>query len=109
MPIAETIKGMEEIPFSGDNLKKKRLSLRLSRMDVSKGTGLAASLIQSYEAEEKDPGRKKLALIGAYFSQVSGTHIKFSCEWDKDVINEYAAFEMPQERLDQIKAAIRND
>lgn len=107
--VLETMEGMEYIPFSGENLKKKRESLKLSRREVSEGTNIAASLIQSYEENQKDPGRKKLATIGAYLSRVTGTRIKFVCDWDLDAVKDYAAFELTQEELDKIKAALRND
>lgn len=109
LPNSETMNGMEDIPFSGPNMEAKRLSLGLSRKQVALGTGLSESLIYNYEKELKEPSRKRLALIGAYFSKVSRTRIKFSCEWDEKAIKEYAAFDLPQEELDRIKAALRND
>lgn len=88
-----TMLGMEEIPYSGKNLEKKRNELGLSRKDVSDGTGISESSIYGYETEGKSPTVPKLNLIGAYFSKVAKSKIRFTCEWDPLVVEEYGNFD----------------
>lgn len=88
-----TMLGMEEIPYSGKNLEKKRKELGLSRKDVSTGTGLSESSVYAYENETKDPTIPKINLIGAYFSKVAKRKIRFACEWDTQIVEEYGNFD----------------
>ena len=87
------MKLMENVPYSGANLKKLRKEeCSLSRKELADASGMSESSLYQYENGSKTPTVSALAAIGLAVSKRLKREIVFTADWDADRIKKYDSF-----------------
>lgn len=98
---------MDGIPYSPENLIYVRKELKLSRQDVQDGTGIDQATIYKYEKGYRRNGKLVIAEptvgqleeLGRFFTRVAKQKVKFVCEWDERMKEEYRDQSLYEEQL----------